>query len=322
MATVGVTGATGFIAGTVVPRLASAGHQLVLVDNGTGPMRVAHREWPARAEDFASDGALRALADCDVVLHLAAVSGVMACARDPDGSARVNVEGTRRLARACADAGVPIAFASSLAVVGTPDQLPVTEATTARPTHAYARQKAEGEAIVRTELGRRGVANAVLRMSNVYGGYVVEGRRVTKGNVLQLFVQQALRDGRLTVNAPGTQRRDFVHIDDVAAHWEAAVEYLRSREQGSSTTFNAASGESRSVREIAELIAGEWRRRYPDRPPLRVEVVPNPREGIELVDPSFSVSRERTEAELGLACRHRLAEEIPVELDHAAAESR
>ena len=225
MVRLGVTGATGFIGGALVPFLAARGYELCLVDNHSGPVRVEYPAWPAIVADFAGDSALRALSNCDVVLHLAAASGVVLCARDPAGTARVNVEGTRRLYAMCGERKIPVAFASSFAVVGAPERLPVREDTPARPTHEYARQKAAGETLT-AELARTGaVATANLRQSNVYGQYVAGTQRVSKGNVIELFSRQ-VSEGRLLVNAPGTQRRDFVHIDDVVAHWEAAARFL------------------------------------------------------------------------------------------------
>ncbi len=303
VARIGVTGATGFIGGALVPRLAAAGHQLVLVDNRTGPLQIASDEFPVQSADFASEEALRPLVQCDVVLHLGAVSGVMACAEDPDGSARVNVAGTRALVAACRKSKVPVAFASSFAVVGRPDRLPVTETTPARPTHEYARQKAAGEAIVAALSGADGAASAVLRMSNVYGTYERDGRTVAKGNVISRFLEQA-RSGRLSVNSPGTQARDFIHLDDVLRHWEAAAGFLLHAAPTDAATFSVASGESMSVLALARLTAELWAEARPGDAPLRVDVVENPRQGIELIDPEFAVDRAETERRLGLRCRH------------------
>jgi UDP-glucose 4-epimerase len=290
----------------LVPVLARAGHDLVLVDDRSGPVRVEYPAWPALNADFAGEPALNALSDCDVVLHLGAISGVMACANDPVRTARTNVEGTRQLVERCRSHRVALAFASSLAVVGIPERLPVTEATPPRPTHEYARQKAEGEQLISAP-GREGAfPTAVVRMSNVYGSYVAEGAKIGKGNVLNVFLAQA-RGGRLTVNAPGTQRRDFVHIDDVIAHWEAVLRWLRARSSNPSTaTFNVASGESYSVLEIAEKVCGIWSRTHPSAPTLRIDLVPNPRAGVELIAPEFVVSRVATERDLGIRCSHRL----------------
>jgi len=310
MTRVGVTGATGYIGGALVPFLANAGFDVCPVDDGSGAVRVESSRWPVRARDLASAEGLRVLADCDVVLHLGAVSGVMACADDPVGTARVNVAGTRTLVAACAARRVPVAFASSLAVVGAPQQLPVTEETPARPTHEYARQKAAGEAILTEFSSSAGISGAVLRMSNVYGTYLSEGRAVAKGNVLQLFSRQAA-EGRLTVNAPGTQRRDFIHLEDALAHWAAAVRFLRSSPgQTGAATFNVASGESCSVLEIADKVVRGWAALHPGSPAVRVDLVPNPRQGVELIDPEFAVSRAETERRLGVSCHHTVDDSL------------
>lgn len=318
MVRVGITGASGFIGGALVPLLAQAQYDLCLVDNRTGPIDVAYGEWPVEPVDFASEAGRATLSDCDVILHLAAISGVMACAQDPAGSARCNVEGTSQLVAMCRERRIPIAFASSFAVVGAPRELPVRETTPPRPTHEYARQKAAGEELA-SALGREGVVpTAVVRQSNVYGGYRAGSRYVAKGNVIQLFAKQAL-GGHLAVNAPGTQRRDFIHLEDVLAHWEAIVRYLRRPDAPAApTTFNVASGEALSVLEVAQLVAQEFARLHPEAPPLNVDVVPNPRGGIELVEPEFAVSRAETERRLDVRCQQTVARALPAILASAS----
>ena len=314
MVRVGITGDTGYIGGLLPTTLGSLGYEVRGVDDRSGPVKVELRDWPVEHLDFASDRALRLLSDCDVVLHLGAASGVVACARDPEGTARVNVQGTRRLYDICHDHRIPVVFASSFAVVGVPRELPVRETTPARPTHEYARQKAEGEVLTRDLARRTQMACAILRQSNVYGGYVSEGRLVTKSNVLELFSRQA-RQGVLRVNAPGTQRRDFIHIDDVTAHWLAAVRYLlRASAPENAMTFNVASGEALSVLEVAGLVSAAHARLHAGADRLRIEVVPNPRAGIEIVDPGFAVDRSWTEQTLGAPIQHRLGTEIPAVL--------
>lgn len=154
------------------------------------------------------------------------------------------------------------------------------------------------------------VPTASLRQSNVYGGYQSDGHHITKGNVLESFARQAF-EGTLLVNSPGTQRRNFIHIQDVVAHWRAVVRFLLDPPSSlGHTTFNIVSGETYSILEIADQVAEEFRRLFPAKPPLRLEVVPNPRQGLELVEPTYAVDRSITERLLGVSCERHLAIEI------------
>lgn len=317
MVTVAVTGAAGFIGGALIQFLRQRGHEVLGVDNYSGPIQVTWPEIPIEHVDLRDPAAFRLLEGADVLLHLAAVSGVMACANDPVGSSEVNVAMTQRLVEWVGARGIPLAFASSFAVVGIPARLPITEATPPNPPHEYARQKSEGEAIIGGLARNLGVAAAVLRMSNVYGRYRVRDQMVAKGNVLNLFAEQA-RSGALQVSSPGTQRRDYIHLADVLAHWEAVARRLASHPRSNSPeVFDVASGESATVLELAEMVVRHWKTLHPAAPLPEVRVVPNPRGSIEILHTEFEVSRAETERTLGVRCAHTLEGSIDAVLSGA-----
>jgi len=307
VALIGITGGTGYLGGRLAQTLVSHGFSVRLVDDGSGPVHAEDSSIPLYRGVFPSEESFAWLRDSDVILHLAARSGVVACAKDPEGTRKVNVEGTAQLIEFCRKEGIPIVFASSFAVVGVPEKLPIREWTPPNPPHAYAQQKAEGEKLVRTLKTREGALGAVIRMSNIFGIYDLHGQKVTKGNVLNQFAEQALSGGPLKIFAPGTQRRDYIHIDDVAAHWEAVVRFLlKGHHQEDVPTFNVASGESRTVFELSEMVQSAWSGVHPDKAPLLAEIIENPRAHVEILHPEFTVDAEWTRKTLGVRCQKNL----------------
>jgi UDP-glucose 4-epimerase len=291
---VGITGAGGFIGRPLAAALHDSGASLVLVD------QVAHPTLPTIPRDYAAPESLAALADCDVVVHLAAVPGVIACEKDPVGSRRTNIVELAALVDAVEARGIPLLFASTFSVLGEPAVQPITWTTPYSPLNEYARHKVAGEMLVRS-LRQRGF---ILRMSNVYGPYTLGGTTYRKGNVITLYCEQA-RQGTLRIHEPGTQARDFIHIEDVVTHWRAAIEYAR-RPAPRTHLLHVAGGEMWSVLGIAEEI-----RRNVSRP-LTFERVPNPR--TESIGPEFQVEVAPTRQELGVTIHHNVRTTIIEEL--------
>jgi UDP-glucose 4-epimerase len=291
---VGITGAGGFIGRQLAVRATERGHTVILVD------RVAHPTLSTSPGDYASAENLFALSRCDVVLHLAAVPGVVACEQDPAGARRTNIDGLCHLADVLQARDVPLVFASTFSVVGEPTVQPIQEGTPYAPMNEYGRQKVAGEMVTRS-LGKRGL---IVRMSNVYGTYTLGPTTYRKGNILTLFAEQA-RAGTLRIHAPGTQARDFIHVEDVIAIWLAVAEHAPNASVDQ-TIFHAASGEMLSVRDLADLVQSLLPQRVGE------EVVPNPR--IEALLPEFAVSVERTRRTLGTAPRHTVRETLAEEL--------
>src|SRR5690349_18574807 len=91
---VAVTGGAGFIGSHVVDRLVDAGHDVVVLD-----LRPPYRpdvEYH-RASVLDGEALATGLRGCDAVFHLAGVANVNEAARDPVGTAELNVTGTARV---------------------------------------------------------------------------------------------------------------------------------------------------------------------------------------------------------------------------------
>ena len=77
----------------------------------------------------------------DAVLHLAAMTNVDYCEEHPEEAYRVNSEGTRHVAAACAAHGATMIYVSTIAVFGGDKQSPYSEASepssVCRPMHLW-----------------------------------------------------------------------------------------------------------------------------------------------------------------------------------------
>ena len=300
---VAVTGAAGYIGSRAVGQLRAAhpDWELTAIDNFyLGELReidgVPVEHVDVRNRDRLED----ALAGADVVLHLAAVSGVDDCAANPDLSYEVNVCGTNNVAWFCRKTGAAMAFPYSMAVLGDPASFPITADMARAPLNWYGRTKVLGEQAIETLAGGDdGFPATLFMISNLYGSHEVGGRPVSKGTVINFFVRRALAGEPLPVYEPGTQARNFVHVKDVARAFVQGAERLVDRQRDDETgavRYELASEEDPSVMAVAEAVQRLAREERGFEPEVRL--VENPREGETLVE-EFAVDTARIRAELG-----------------------
>jgi nucleoside-diphosphate-sugar epimerase len=310
--TVGVTGAAGYIGARVVHELRTTHPEwdVVAADNfykGTveqvGDVEVQHLDIRDRDELAATFG------DVDVLLHLAAISGVDDCDDNPDLAYETNVVATNHVARLCHEADIGVVFPASMALLGDPESFPITLGQPRDPLNWYARTKALGETAIEGFASDNFPAHVLIK-SNLYGEYTVDGERVSKGTVINFFIQRALDGEPLTVYEPGTQARNFVHVVDVARSYVRSAERLREQRSAGETgvdRYMIASDEDPGVMAVAETVqrvAEEEAGLEPD-----VEPVENPRSGETMVE-QFGVDTSKTRAELGWEPTHDVEETI------------
>jgi UDP-glucose 4-epimerase len=272
-----VTGAAGFIGGAVATHLARAGHHQVtaLVHErapapGTLPPEVA-TAWG----DVLDRESLRRVTErgCfEGVCHLAALTAVRASFREPERFLAVNLDGTANLLTALAESsratGVRprIVFASTAAVYGEPECLPVSEEHPERPTSPYGASKLAADHLLRRHAEESAMGTLSLRCFNVAGA--VDGHRDRDLSRLvprAVSVAAGLAD-HLAVNGDGSAVREFVHVADLAAAYALA---LHAAAPGRHRVLNVGSGAGVRVREVIDAVERVSGRRVPvvRRPP-------------------------------------------------------
>jgi nucleoside-diphosphate-sugar epimerase len=222
-----------------------------------------------------------ALTGSDVVLHLAAISGVDDCETKPDLAYEVNVQGTNNVAWFCEKTQTPLAFPFSMAVIGDPESFPISVEMERDPLNWYGETKVHGEQVIQT-MAQDSFPAHLFMISNLYGAHTIDGQEVSKNTVINFFVNRALAGETLTVYEPGTQSRNFIHVKDVANAFCLSAESLIKKEKTGAQKFELATGEDPSVMEVAEMV----RRVASDEHGLTVDIslVENPRAAETLVD--------------------------------------
>ena len=189
----------------------------------------------------------RTLANFDVVLHLGWSTVPLTAEERPGIEETADLPLLQRLLEACASARQPphLVFFSSAAIYGN-TFFAATEDTPCRPVGNYARAKLRAEEVIRLACERDpSLRCCTLRISNVFGSAI----NSTKPQGIIPRVCRAIHeDTPISIWGDGGNTKDYLFLDDFLD----AVQIVVS--QGLTGTFNVASEQSLSVREIVSLV--------------------------------------------------------------------
>lgn len=225
--TVVVTGGAGFIGSHSVEALLARGWSVRVLDNFSTGKRTNlpdHAQLAVHEADIRDPAAAaRAIDGATHVLHLAAQVSVEASVNDPPASASVNIGGFLTVLDAARRAGVRrVVYASSAAVYGMPERLPLDERAAVAPISPYGLEKRINDEYAALYATLYRTSALGLRYFNVYGPR--QDPRSPYAGVVSKFVDAARAGRTLTVFGDGRQTRDFVYVGDVAAVNARALE--------------------------------------------------------------------------------------------------
>jgi UDP-glucose 4-epimerase len=265
-----ITGGCGFIGTSLIRELVAEGvHTVRVLDNLTVGTRgdlseiTTFRETPPGdtspmtnmfeqgsvelIQGDIRDGALclRVAEGADVIVHLAASTGVEPSVLEPRFDCDTNVLGTLNMLEAARHGGAGrFVFASSGAPIGE-CRPPIHEEMPAHPVSPYGASKLAGEGYCSAYFRSFGVETVALRFGNVYGpgsGH--------KSSVVAKFIRRAMKGEKLEIYGNGRQTRDFIFIGDLVR----AARLAATRPGVGGEVFQIATNAETTVGELVDIL--------------------------------------------------------------------
>lgn len=252
-----ISGGFGYIGSHIFNEALSRGHQVGIIARG---IPEHFRYWAGGTEillgDIREPWSFAPATPYDCLVHLAAANDVDS--RDPEEALRATALGTRHALAFCERQGIGrlILFSTTQVYGAATGEIPETLAPT--PLNDYGLTHWFAEEYVRA-WSRNGILNhVILRPANLYGAPLhaaVDRWSLVPG----CFCQEARQTGTITLRSSGRQLRDFVNVLAVAG---ATLDVAERFEAHAHRTYNLCSGQTVSIREVAELVSDVYRRRY------------------------------------------------------------
>jgi len=250
--TVLVTGGAGFIGSHLCNRLKAENCTVISLDNYFTGSRDNHISGVEYREGHTKDIERHIPETPDVIYHLGEYSRVEKSVEEPALVWDLNVAGTFGVVEYWRKRKCKLVYAGSSTKFG--------DGGMGRDQSPYAWTKASNTELVSNYANWYKLPYAITYFYNVYG----PGERAgAYGTVVEIFHQQFAKDEPLTVVAPGTQKRNFTHVDDI-------VEGLfLVGETGEGDDFGLGSEREYTILEVAEMFSKEIRM-LPERPGNRI----------------------------------------------------
>lgn len=225
------------------------------------------------------DTVKNAMAGIDVVVHLAAQTGVIPSIEDPRLDCEINVGGMLNVLMAVKESGIKkFVFSSSGAPLGDIEP-PANENKIPKPLAPYGASKLAGEAYCSVFSSSFDINTVCLRFSNAYGPYSFK-----KGSVVALYFRQAIKGEPIIIYGDGNQTRDFIHTDDLC---QAIIKGAEADIGGE--VFQIATGRETTVLELSEKTR-KLMKQYFDK---EVEVIHKPSRKGEIYRSVSDISKAR-----------------------------
>ena len=247
-----ITGGAGFIGSHIARALLEQGADVRVLDNFSSGKRenlkglnVEILEGDLRDASTVT----RAVRGVEVIFHEAAFVSVPESMEKPQECLDVNVTGTSMLFEAARKAGVGrVVIASSAAVYGDSDAMPLVENTPLKQLSPYAVSKRIDEMYAELFTNQFGLEVAALRYFNVYGPRQRPDSMYAAA--VPIFIRRMLDNKPITVYGDGGQTRDLINVRDVVQANLLASQHPAAPGQ----IFNVCTGVETRILDLLDIL--------------------------------------------------------------------
>ena len=239
--TVLVTGGAGFIGSHLCERLLGEGYTVISLDNYSTGSVENHIEGVEYKEGNTKDIASLISETPDLVYHLGEYARVEQSFADIKKVLDFNIIGTQAVLEFVRERGSKIVYAGS--------STKFADGGIGRDQSPYAWTKASNTELVHNYAEWFGVEYAITYFYNVYGPR--ERADDLSGTLVAIFANKQKNNVPFTVRKPGTQKRNFTHVDDIVDG------LLLVGQKGQGDEYGLGHPDSYSVLEVAELFGGD-----------------------------------------------------------------
>jgi UDP-glucose 4-epimerase len=236
-----ITGGAGFIGTNLGERLLADGAQVVVLDNYSTGTRENHLDGVTYIEGHTKDINTLITDTPDMVYHLGEYARVEQSFTNVRQVLEYNIIGTQAVLEFVRERGPKLIYAGS--------STKFADAGIGKDQSPYAWTKATNTDLVQRYDDWYGINYAITYFYNVYGPR--ERGDVETGTLIGIYRDKYKRGEPLTVRMPGTQKRNFTHVDDIVDG------LILVGDRGQGDEYGLGHPDAYSVLEVAEMFGGE-----------------------------------------------------------------